>query len=152
MFSVCVGHLAAEGRGRAGRAMWAPRAGALQAVPARIPLSLAFPGTLSTFETGPSALVSRPALCTMFSSGVFPLSLEATRKRRHHQDSKASWSSPASRPEDGHFRRPLVATGILGSMKHGIREISAKPFLFFFLKFILLLFSYSCLHFSVFVI
>lgn len=86
MFSGCVGHLAADSGDRAGwtvwatQAMWAPRAGALQAVPARIPLSPAFPGTLSTLEPGSSDLMSRPVLRTTFSpEGISSLSLEAVR-------------------------------------------------------------------------
>lgn len=43
-------------------------------------------------------------------------------------------SSLVWRPEDGHsdLRRPLVATGILGSLKRGLRKTSAKPVPFFF--------------------
>lgn len=80
-------------------------------------------------EQSLSDLWSSSALC-IFTEDTSSLPGN-NQEKRYHQDSKACWSGLAWGPEDRHrdLRRPLLATGILGSVKHRLRKHSAKPFL-----------------------
>lgn len=132
--------MASEDGGGAGRALGVIFARAVPRVPARIPVSPVLSGSQAILPDNSGHPIIGASQPFVASHGRYSLPpWKQSEKKTSSGQQGCAEGDLVWRPEDGlsDLRKPLLAKGILDSMKHRLRETNAEPFPFLFLSYMM---------------